>query len=42
MAIGLLGVWDEFLCCVVCFFFFFWVNCVGVLGLHGGDRGDEW
>ena len=23
-------------------FFFFWIKCVGVLGLHGGDRGDEW
>ena len=21
---------------------FFWIKCVGVLGLHGGDRGDEW
>ena len=21
--------------------FFFWLNCVGVLGLHGGDGGDE-
>ena len=29
------------LCCVL-FFFFFWVNCFGVLGLHGGDGGDEW
>ena len=28
------------LCCVL--FFFFWVNCVRVLGLHGGDEGDEW
>ena len=23
------------------FFFFFWIKCVGVLGLHGGDGGDE-
>ena len=22
-------------------FFFFLINCVGVLGLHGGDGGDE-
>ena len=21
--------------------FFFWIKCVGVLGLHGGDGGDE-
>ena len=24
------------------FFFFFLINCVGVLGLHGGDGDDEW
>ena len=24
------------------FFFFFLINCVGVLGLHDGDGGDEW
>ena len=36
MVVGLLRVWDEFLCWV----FFFWLNCVGVLGLHGGDGGD--
>ena len=24
------------------FFFFFLINCVGVLGLHGSDGGDEW
>ena len=29
------------LCCVL-FFFFFGVNCVGVLGFHSGDGGDEW
>ena len=23
------------------FFFFFLINCVGVLGLHGGDGDDE-
>ena len=22
-------------------FFFFLINCVGILGLHGGDGGDE-
>ena len=21
--------------------FFLWINCVGVLGIHGGDGGDE-
>ena len=27
---------------VLCwFFFFFLINCVGVLGLHGGYGGDE-
>ena len=27
---------------VLCwFFFFFFINCVGVLGLHGGDGGEE-
>ena len=36
MAVGLLGVCDEFLCWV-----FFLINCVGVLGLHSGDGGDE-
>ena len=36
MAVGLLGVCDEFLCWV-----FFLINCVGVLGFHGGDGGDE-
>ena len=40
MVMGLLRVWDEFLCWV--FFFFFLINCVGVLGLHDGDGGDEW
>ena len=24
------------------FFFFFLIKCVGVLGFHGGDGGDEW
>ena len=24
------------------FLFFFLINCVGVLGLHDGDGGDEW
>ena len=37
--LGLFGVWDEFLCLV---FFFFLINCVGALGLHGGDGGYEW
>ena len=36
MAMGLLGVWDEFLCWV-----FFLINCVGVLGFHGGERERE-
>ena len=39
--LGLFGVWDEFLCWVF-FFFFFLIKCVGVLGLHDGDGGDEW
>ena len=34
--LGLFRVCDEFLCWV-----FFLINCVGVLGLHVGDGGDE-
>ena len=28
--------------CIGFFFFFFLLNCVGILGIHGGDGGDEW
>ena len=43
MAVGLIRVWDEFWDEFLCWvFFFFLINCVGVLGLHDGDGGDEW